>query len=292
MLMIFNLVGIQILSSCASTNQSPEQCKSTTQVQEPCISTTQVQEPCVATQEQPPPPFVQNIADTALSFEMIGIPSGEVSINTSEGVKEIGIEPLWMGQFEVTWDIYDVFCLRLDRRRSAEGSPADAVTRPSKPYLPPDRGFGHNGYPAISISLHGAQSFCNWLSLKTGRTYRLPTQAEWQHACALGMIDLEALNDHAWHFDNADYTTHPVGSKEPDALDLFDMCGNVAEWCLTQDGQGLVMGGSFLDSPQELGCATRVEESSSWNESDPQIPKGQWWLADASFIGFRVVCEQ
>ena len=72
---------------------------------------------------------------------------------------------------------------------------------------------------------------------------------------------------------------------------MYDMYGNVIEWCNALDGTPVAMGGSFLDPVDALGCATRQEQSPKWNESDPQEPKGRWWLSDADFIGFRIVCE-
>lgn len=236
-------------------------------------------------------PYTEEIEYTALDFRMTPVPGGTVEVMTEDGPRHVKVEPFFIAPVETTWDLYDAFHLRLDRRRGSEGIPADAVTRPSNPYLPPDRGYGHSGYAALSISAKGAETFCHWLSLKTGRTYRLPTEAEWKHACRLGERNDASLDDVAWHDGNADFTPHPVGSKQPDALGLFDMKGNVAEWCTTLEGGHVIMGGSFLDLPEEVGCAARVPASPDWNESDPQEPKGTWWLADADYIGFRIVCE-
>ena len=69
----------------------------------------------------------------------------------------------------------------------------DAISRPSKPYLPPDRGFGHDGYAAISLSHKNATEFCVWLSARTGRKYRLPTVVEWAHAAMAGTDDVDGF---------------------------------------------------------------------------------------------------
>lgn len=236
-------------------------------------------------------PYTQHIADTTLSFDMVPVQGGTIEVLTESGPQTVSVEPFWIATVETTWELYDAYRLRMDRRLGAEGSAADAVTRPSMPYGPPDRGFGYEGYPAISISYLGAESFCHWLSLKTGTTYRLPTEAEWRLACSLGKVDGADIDQLAWHAGNAGFQPRPVGTKLPNKIGVFDMKGNIAEWCVGLGGERLVMGGSFRDQPEALGCASRVPESPRWNESDPQVPRGQWWLADADFIGFRVVCE-
>jgi formylglycine-generating enzyme required for sulfatase activity len=198
-----------------------------------------------------------------------------------------------MAATEVTWDQYDLFVYGIDAAELGAAG-ADAIARPSKPYLPPDRGFGHAEYPAMSMSFHAAREFCRWLSLKTGKAYRLPTEYEWQCAChALSLIlySTRAAEDWAWYAGNAGGTTHPVGRKEANDYGLHDMYGNVAEWCVAEDGSGVVRGGSYLDDWMEIGCDARTVPSPSWNASDPQLPKSTWWLADCAFVGFRVVCE-
>lgn len=248
----------------------------------------------------PPVPVTQEIPDSTQSFELVRVPGGVVEVETADGAREVAVEPFMMSTREVTWDLYDVYRLRLDRTRSLEGTDADALTRPSKPYLPPDRGYGYNGYPAISISHHGAETFCEWLSLKTGHTYRLPTEAEYRLACRYGgggALEDGELDAMAWHAGNANYTTQPVATRAANALGLHDLLGNAAEWARAagQDENGeprwVVMGGSFQDEAAMLGCGLAVPNSPAWNDSDPQIPKGQWWLADAGWIGFRVVRE-
>ena len=93
------------------------------------------------------------------------------------------VKPFHIGRTEVTWDMYDVFALGLDVAK--EKTSADAVARPSQPYGAPDYGWGHAGFPAISVTRDAAEAFCKWLSTKTGRVYRLPTEAEWTHAANL-----------------------------------------------------------------------------------------------------------
>jgi formylglycine-generating enzyme required for sulfatase activity len=245
--------------------------------------------------------YVQDIAGTVVSIELVPVAPG-----------------LWMSSKELTWDAYDVLVYGLDQP-SAPGAtgpkpPAngadgkaneevrgpDAVLRPTKPHMTADRGWGHAGFPAMSLSAKGAQSFCEWLSAKTGRRYRLPTEAEWEAACRAGAPataawscgdELAELAKIAWYKENAGGHTHAAGSLAPNALGLFDMHGNVAEWCVAPDGGHVLRGGSFRDASKLLRCDARALPVPTWNRSDPNLPKSVWWLADAPFAGFRIVCE-
>lgn len=215
-----------------------------------------------------PSMFEQQIAGTTLRMRMVPLP----------GASHAGGD-LWLGQTEVTWDLYDVFVHRLDE---PPGSDADGITRPSPPYMVFDEGFGHAGSPVNRVSFDGAQAFCEWLTSRTGHRYRLPTLSEWRTVAA-------GAGDATWHRGNAGGTTHPVSSGPLDDRGLQDVLGNVAEWCVGPEGEGLLVGGSYLDEPDRMHHARPTE--SAWNLTDPQVPKSRWWLADAPFAGFRVASD-
>ena len=188
-----------------------------------------------------------------------------------------------LGVTEVPWELLDAF---VHEKPDSAGSGADATARPSKPYISMDRGFGHAGFPAISVNSETAQSFCGWLSRRSGRTVRLPRVAELQAACAAAGADPDV-----WHAGRSGGKTRRVGSGKPDATGFHDLQGNVAEWATDEQGKVVVWGGSFQDPASEQRCDRVRRPDPEWNASDPQMPPSRWWLADGSFIGFRVAVE-
>jgi formylglycine-generating enzyme required for sulfatase activity len=259
---------------------------------------------------------------------MMGSPPSEANRKDDEGPQhEVELDPFWMGKKEVTWDEYEIFSLLIDcQKRQAESlkpTPqdklADALARPTGPYGDITFGMGQHGYPAIMMTHHAARIYCQWLSAKTGRYYRLPTEAEWEYACRAGTNsaysfgdDSDQLDDHAWDFDNSEDKYQKVGAKKPNSWGLYDMHGNITEWCLDQyypdyykqfAGKtvknpvavpkevypNVVRGGSWDDDPDRLRSAARRSSQVEWKERDPQRPKSVWYHTDAMFSGFRIV---
>ncbi|MGI8922910.1 MAG: formylglycine-generating enzyme family protein [Fimbriimonadales bacterium] len=221
--------------------------------------------------------FEQKIDGTVVKFNMIGVPD----------------KPFFVGETEVTWDLFDIWAFRLDQTQEQIDKGVDAESRPSRPYGAPDWGFGHAGYAAIGMTPRAAQTFCKWISAKTGRKYRLPAETEWELAARGGTKVLpEPLEEHAWFWENAVDKTHPVGKKKPNGFGLFDTLGNVAEWCIQEDGIFVVSGGSYNDKRAAIDFLSRIKQEPKWNQRDPQMPKSKWWLCDAPFVGFRLVCDR
>jgi formylglycine-generating enzyme required for sulfatase activity len=203
-----------------------------------------------------------------------------------------------MATTETPWEAFDLFI------SSGPPSPPydqtkfspDAIARPSKSYILPDLGWGHHGFPAINLSFDSVTMFCRWLSTTTKRKYRLPTEAEWELACRAGVegpwkIDRAELDKSAWYAGNSKQVTHPVGTKLPNKYGLYDMLGNVGEWAIDVNGKPVVCGGTFLDPADAIGPESRRRWTPKWQEEDPQLPKSRWWLSNAPFAGFRLVCE-
>jgi formylglycine-generating enzyme required for sulfatase activity len=254
------------------------------------------------------------IPGTDQTVRMAWVPGGEFEAPGDGGT--VRVSGFWMGVHEVTEDTYRVFRRRrLDT--SAAASPAmafdvDAVSRPSPPYEDPSQGMSGRNRPATGMTRHAALMYARWLSEKTGRLFRLPTEAEWEYACRAGTAGAPAA-ERVWFEANSEGTFHEVGRRPPNALGLYDLQGNVAEWVLdswseggwtampgdrplvdpvaerTPEGRGLVRGGSYRDDLDRLACAARQPEMPAWKRRDPQIPKSVWWNTDAPHVGFRLV---
>ena len=211
------------------------------------------------------------VQGTALTLELAPVPG-----STGPGVR--------LATTEIPWELLDAFVYE---KADSGAAGADAVARPSKPYISMDRGFGHAGFPAISVNSDTAQAFCGWLSRHTGRVVRLPRVSELRAACEAG----GSVEGRIWHSGNSAGRTRRVGGGPADANGFHDLQGNVAEWALDDSGKPVVWGGSFMDPLAEQRCDRLRRPDPEWNASDPQMPPSRWWLADGSFIGFRVAVE-
>ncbi len=235
-------------------------------------------------------PFAQTMPGADLALTMVPIPGGDVRLAGSEGTTVVAVDPFWMSATEVPWDAYDVYAFGLDRTHEEVSGAVDAVSRPTKPYGAADRGYGHDGYAALGMTYQAAAQFAAWLSGHAGRGFRLPTEAEWLLACRSG--EKQTIDVVAWTWDTFFEGPQRVATRAPNPLGIYDMLGNVAEWAVGLDGQPRALGGSFQDKNPEVSCEARQTQTPAWNARDPQMPKSQWWLSDAPFVGFRLVTNE
>jgi formylglycine-generating enzyme required for sulfatase activity len=156
-------------------------------------------------------------------------------------------------------------------------------------------------HPVVHVSWNDAVAYCKWLSTKIGRTCRLPTEAEWEYAAKGGSSSQNyiyagsnTLSNVAWYADNSSLLTHEIGGKQANELGLYDMTGNVWEWCNDWYGQ---YGSVASTNPTGSTTGTyRVLRGASWynpadvcriNNRDITAP-GDTYGA----IGFRIVIAQ
>lgn len=240
-----------------------------------------------------PERVVVEVPDSELTLELVRIPGGRyVDPEPAPGAPaEHEIQPFYLATTEIPWELFDLYFFELDEHPDRAAQGADAIARPSKPYVPPDRGFGHEGHPAIGITFNSAEHFCRWLAARTGRAFRLPTEAEFEHACRLAAAGADPSSIDLWSEENADFKPHAVATLKSDALGLHDLRGNVQEWAIASDGEPVTKGGSYRQPRAEITCQWREVYDRAWQRADPQIPKSRWWLSDGPFVGFRVVMD-
>jgi len=221
-----------------------------------------------------PRDYVQVIQGSAIEFDMVWVPEGN----------------FWIGRTEVTWDEFLLYC---DFEEDASVAPGvDAVSKPSKPIVAFDRDWGTGRRPAVGMSFNAAGEYCRWLSLNTGRSYRLPTEAEWALAC--GQTGHDPLAEHAWYADNSDCMTQKVRQKLPNSHGLYDMLGNLWEYCLNpydekEPKRPVLRGGSWKDRASRVTPSSRLRFDDDWVLADPNVPAGVWWVPDGDHLGFRVM---
>jgi formylglycine-generating enzyme len=219
--------------------------------------------------------FTEFIPGTGVSFDMLPIPGGRFRMGSPPGehgradnegpFHTIEISPYFMAEVEVTWDMYMAFF----RETASEGrtdqstyihltrdmDDLDAISGPTPPWGSPDQGWGWGDRPAITMTYHAAETFCAWLSIKTGKPYRLPTEAEWEYAARgnttspyffegdpkrftsdrlINRIfgqDTTNINSHVIYAANSMARTQPPGAVRPNPFGLKNMLGNVWEFC-------------------------------------------------------------
>jgi formylglycine-generating enzyme required for sulfatase activity len=200
--------------------------------------------------------------------------------------RKVTVNDFYMGKFEVTFAQYDQFC--------------DATGRAK----PSDRGWGRGQRPVIFVSWDDAMAFAKWLANKAGKPYRLPSEAEWEYAARAGTstyywwgdqpgIALANCKDCG---DRWEDQTAPVGSFAPNPFGLFDMNGNVYEWCLDvrhDNYEGAPTDGSaWLKDGNER---FRIDRGGSWftpaEELGSHVRSYHAAEEGKKHIGFRLVMD-
>ena len=249
------------------------------------------------------------IVTTATGFEMVRIPAGEFDMGSNKGrpdeapVHRVYVDSFLIDRREVNQEQY---------ARLAQRSPQ--LVRDPAHFKGADR-------PVEMVSWGNAALFCNERSRAEGlqpcydeetaacnfdaNGYRLPTEAEWEYACRAGSSadyffgsDPRMLGRYAWYKDNASDRTHPVGKKKPNSWGLYDMLGNVAEWCNDIYAADTYAGGPSQNPRGPANGDKYVLRGGAWNRSPDACRAGYRIGEDPGFqdacfardaIGFRCV---
>ncbi|MBD2329157.1 SUMF1/EgtB/PvdO family nonheme iron enzyme [Alkalinema sp. FACHB-956] len=251
--------------------------------------------------------FIEDLGN-GIALEMVAIPAGSFLMGAAEGEEgasdqelpqhQVIVPAFWMGKFVVTQAQWKVVAQWPKVQRNLKADPSQ---------------FTGKDLPVEQVSWFEAVEFCDRLSRKTGKTYRLPSEAEWEYACRAGTTTPfycgETITTDLANYDG-DSTygkgqkgqyrgkTTRVGSFPPNGFGLYDMHGNVCEWCLDHGHdkyEGAPIDGSAWLIPGANEDEKRILRGGPWfiDSRYCRSATRNNYIADAcyDFVGFRVVCS-
>ena len=199
-------------------------------------------------------PSKLTITVDGVSFKMIKVEGGTFQMGSENGydwetpVHSVTLSDYYIGETEVTQELW----------QAVMGS------NPSE--------FKGDNLPVETVSWNDCQEFISKLNQKTGRRFALPTDAQWEFAARGGnksrgyeYSGSNNIDDVAWYMDNSSVQTHPVGTKMANELGLYDMSGNVSEWC--SDRYGYYSSSSQTDPTGPSTGSYRVSRGGGWRYS-------------------------
>jgi formylglycine-generating enzyme required for sulfatase activity len=268
------------------------------------------------------------IPGASASIEMVMIPGGSFEMGSPEGeegrypdegpVHTVKVSPFWMGEYEVTVGQFRAFVddtgYKTDAERGTLGIEGAAVIEDGKAVVKADASWRKpyfpqsDNHPVVNVSWNDAQEFIKWLNGKVkGGGFRLPSEAEWEYACRAGTrmpfnTGASISTDEANYDGNYTYgsgekgvyreKTTPVGTFKPNAWGLYDMHGNVWEWCQDWYQDSYTGAPSNGGTRESLAGSARVLRGGSWY-TDPGHCRSAYRCRTypdlRNYCGFRLV---
>lgn len=201
-----------------------------------------------------------------VDMEMVWVPGGTFQMGSTDGrdderpIHQVTLKGFWLGKFEVTQEQYTKVMGNNPSRYSGVFNPVD------------------------NVSWNNAVEFCQKLASRSaGRAYQLPSESEWEYACRTGCSGLYCfsdvsgdLNDYAWYCNNSRNSSHQIGKKRPNSYGIYDMHGNVWEWC--EDGYHT----GYIGAPSD---------GSVWESSKiSHVLRGGSWYSNSDFCRSAIRC--
>jgi len=260
--------------------------------------------------------YVEHVPGTTASISMKAIPGGTFKMGSSakedfhqpdeSPVREVTVSPFFMAEVETTWDQYWAFMSKTQSEgrippeviyANNSDPDVDAISGPTNFYGSADQGWGFGNRPAITMTHYAAETFCQWLSLQTGKKYRLPTEAEWEYAArggtetpyffagrpkdfsAEGFLrkfiapKTDVISSYVIYALNSKNRTQEPDMVKPNPFGLKNMLGNVLEYCADKyDPKAYSLTGEKVTNP------VVTEGGNEW------VVRGGDYSTDAAFI--------
>ncbi|MBK5195628.1 MAG: SUMF1/EgtB/PvdO family nonheme iron enzyme [Proteiniphilum sp.] len=260
--------------------------------------------------------YTEQIPGTVVSFNMVAINGGNFNMGSPEKepfrnpdespLHEVSLDPFFMAEVETTWDQYWAFYAatmsegrtppEVVYENNLNAMDVDAISGPTAPFGFPDQGWGQGDRPAITMTHYAAETFCQWLSEKTGKRYRLPTEAEWEYAARGGTASAyffpgspkdfsaqgfmrnifkpktDSISVYVIYDKNSGSRSQPPSQVLPNPFGLKNMLGNVMEYCADRY------------DPEAYGKRSGVTTNPLVTDGDEWVVRGGYYNSDAADV--------
>ncbi|MBL7827804.1 MAG: formylglycine-generating enzyme family protein [Saprospiraceae bacterium] len=253
-----------------------------------------------------------NCFDDSLRLSMVKVKGGKFRMGSESGdrhempVHEVQLSTFYLSKYEVTIGQYLAFCESTNSHWPVwleKGKDYHVETGTDSFYKDKGMSRSNKDYPVIGVNWEDAAAYCKWLSEKTGKRYRLPTEAEWEYAARggkssrgytyAGSNDLKRVG---WYYENSEGKVHPVGSLQANELGLYDMSGNVNEWCADWYDDAYYQYSPVKNPQGPIRDPFRVYRGGGWNSAPIRCRvtdrNHTFYKVHFEYLGFRVAQDK